>query len=87
MASQITGISIVCSTICSGAQQRNHPSPASLAFVREIGDRWIPSKKGQYRGKCFHIIASGYCLTVFLARPLPEPIPTYSQGNPLNNWW
>ena len=32
MASQITGISAVCSNVCSGADQRSHQS--SLAFVR-----------------------------------------------------
>ena len=35
-ALQITGISIVCSTICSGADHRKHQSSASLAFVRGI---------------------------------------------------
>ena len=39
MASQITGISIVYSTVCSGADQRKHPSSATLAFVRGI-HRW-----------------------------------------------
>ena len=39
MASQITGVSIVCSTVCSGADQRKHQSIASLAFVRGI-HRW-----------------------------------------------
>ena len=39
MASQITGVSIVCSTFGSGADQRIHQSSASLAFVREIR-RW-----------------------------------------------
>ena len=34
MTSQITGVSIVCSTVCSGAAQRKHQSSASLA--REI---------------------------------------------------
>ena len=38
-ASQITGVSIVYSTICSGADQWNHQSSASLAFVRWI-HRW-----------------------------------------------
>ena len=33
MASQITGVSIVYSTVCSGADQRKHQSSASLAFV------------------------------------------------------
>ena len=32
MASQITGASIVYSTVCSGADQRKHKSSASLAF-------------------------------------------------------
>ena len=38
-ASRITGVSIVYSTICSGANQRKHQSSASLAFVRGI-HRW-----------------------------------------------
>ena len=33
MASQITCISIICSTVGSGADQRKHQSSASLAFV------------------------------------------------------
>ena len=36
MVSQITGISFVCSTVCSGADQRKYQSSASLAFVRGI---------------------------------------------------
>ena len=32
MGSQITGVSIVCSTVCSGADQRKHQSSASLAL-------------------------------------------------------
>ena len=36
MESQITGVSIVCSTVGSGADQRKHRSSASLAFMREI---------------------------------------------------
>ena len=39
MASQITGVSSVYSTICSVADQRKHQSSASLAFVRGI-HRW-----------------------------------------------
>ena len=39
MASQITGVSIVYSIVCSGADQRKHQSSASLAFVRGI-QRW-----------------------------------------------
>ena len=36
MAFQIMGISIVCSSVCSGADQRKYQSSASLAFVRGI---------------------------------------------------
>ena len=39
MASQITGVSIVYSTICAGAYQRKHQSSASLPFVGGI-HRW-----------------------------------------------
>ena len=39
MASHITGVSSVCSTVCSGADQRKHQSSASLAIVRGI-HRW-----------------------------------------------
>ena len=36
MASQTTGVSIVCTIVCSGTDQRKHQSSASLAFVRGI---------------------------------------------------
>ena len=39
MASQITGPTIIYSTVHSGADQRKHQSSASLAFVRGI-HRW-----------------------------------------------
>ena len=39
MSSQITGVPIVCVTVCSGADQMRHQSSASLAFVRGI-HRW-----------------------------------------------
>ena len=39
MASQITSLTIVYSTVYSGTDQRKHQSSASLAFVREI-NRW-----------------------------------------------
>ena len=40
MASQTTGVSIVCSTVCSTIDQRTHQSSTSLAFVRGIY-RWL----------------------------------------------
>ena len=39
MASQITSLTIVCSNLYSGADQRKHESSVSLAFVRGI-HRW-----------------------------------------------
>ena len=44
MASKITSLTIVYSTVYSGADQRKQQSSASLAFAR---DRWIPRTKGQ----------------------------------------
>ena len=43
LASQITVVSIVCSTVCSGADQRKHQNSASLAFVRRIHRRPVDS--------------------------------------------
>ena len=52
LASQITDVSIVCSNVCSGADQWKHQSSASIAFVRGIHRwlPWIPLTKGQWRG-------------------------------------
>ena len=59
IASQITSLTIVYSTVYSDADQRKHQSSASLAFVRGTHrDRWIPRTKGMLRGKCFHLMAS-----------------------------
>ena len=61
IASQNTSLMIVYSTVYSDANQRNHQSSASLAFVREFtADRWIPRTKGQLRGKCFHLMTSSW---------------------------
>ena len=56
-ASQITCDSIACSTVCSGTYQRKRQSSAPLAIVRGI-HRWIPLTKGQWRGKCYHLMTS-----------------------------
>ena len=44
MASQITSLTIVYSTACSGADQRKHQSSASLAFVQGIL-KWPVTRK------------------------------------------
>ena len=61
MASQITSLTVVYSTVYSDADHRKHQSSASLAFVWGIHrDRWIPRTKGQLRGKCFHLMTSSW---------------------------
>ena len=45
MASQITNLTIVCSTVYLGTDQRKHQSSASLAFVRGTGDQEFPAKR------------------------------------------
>ena len=63
MVSHITGVLFVWSTIYSGANQREHQSSPSLAFVGEsTGGRCIPLTKAQWRGKCFHLMTSS-CVT------------------------
>ena len=61
MASQITSLAIVYSTVCSGADQRKHQSTASLAFVRGIhrGPVNSPHKWPATR-KCFHLMTSSW---------------------------
>ena len=49
MVSQITGVSIVCSTVCSGSDQRKHQSSAPLVFVGEFTvDQLFPSQRASY---------------------------------------
>ena len=57
MASQITDISTICSTVCWGAHQRKHQSSTSLAFVRGI-HRWPVDSlhKGPVMRKYFHLM-------------------------------
>ena len=54
MASQITSLTIVYSTVYSGADQRKHQSSASLVFARGI-HRWLVNSphKGQVTRKMF----------------------------------
>ena len=89
MASQITGVSIVYSTVCSDTDQRKHQSSALLAFVRgSHRGRWLPRTKGQWRGKCFHLMTSSwipsypfYPLPAFLYRAVCKRFFTFSQSN------
>ena len=61
MASQITSLVIVFSSVYSGADQRKHQSSVHWPLWGEFtGDRWIPHTKGQLRGKCFHLMTSSW---------------------------
>ena len=59
MASLITCLTSVYSTVHSGAAQRKHQSFASLAFVRGIHRRTVNSPhKWPVTRKCFHLMTS-----------------------------
>ena len=59
MASQITSLTIVCSNVYSGTDQRKHQSSASLAFVRGIHQWPVNSPhKGPVTRKRFHLMTS-----------------------------
>ena len=61
IASQITGVLIVYSTVGSGADQRKFESSAPLAFVRGI-HRWPVNypHKGPVKRKCFQLMTSSF---------------------------
>ena len=73
MVSQITSVSMVYSTLCSGADQRKHQSSVSLAFVRGI-HRWPVNSphKGPVMEKMF---------------PFGDVIMDAIQKPRLNKWW
>ena len=70
MASQITSLTVICSTVYSGAVQRKYQSPVSLAFVRGI-HRWPVNSphRGPVTRKMFPfddvIIDGGYAMGSF----------------------
>ena len=76
MASQITSITIVYSTVYSGADQIKHQSSASLAFVRGI-HRWPVNSphKWQVTRKISSWVNQEYLITMF-------PAFLVSHGNP-----
>ena len=89
MASQITSLTVVYSTVYSDADQRKHQSSASLAFVWGIHrDRWIPRTKGQLRGKCFHLMTSSCdARDVFVAAIMQMLVNNISPFMCFKNFW
>ena len=69
IASQITSLMIVYSTVYSDAGQRKHQSSASLAFVRGIHRGPVNSPhKWSVTRKCFHLMTSSWTTKSFESR-------------------
>ena len=67
IASQITSLRIVYSTVYSDADQRNIKAPPHWPMCGEVtGDRWIPRTNGHWRGKCFHLMTSSWLFRVYV---------------------
>ena len=79
MASQITSLTIVYSTIYSGAEQRLHQSSTSLAFVRGIqGTSEFPSAQMASNSENnFHLMMSSCCKELLWVKG-HEAIATYT---------
>ena len=61
MASHITGFSIVCSTVCSGADQRKYEIRRHWPLWGESTDEKVNSpQKGPVTWKCFHLMTSSW---------------------------
>ena len=88
VASQITSVSIVYSTVCSSADQRKHQSSASLAFLRGI-HRWPVNSphKGSVTRVFFPFDDAIMSIKkmawhLFSIKPLPKPIIILSLTGP-----
>ena len=87
-ASQITGVSTVCSTVSSGTDRRKHQSSASLAFVRGIHQWPVDSlHKGQITPKMFPFDDVITLKTGLMASSWPGRPAKHATSNTLNWWW
>ena len=87
LASQITSILLVQSTVFSGADQRKHQSSASLAFVRVI--HWLPVNslhKGPVTQKMFHMMSSCAVLHEAVGIYLMPCLFSFSTGHTVPIW-
>ena len=58
---EFTGVSTVCSTVCSGTDQRKHQRSPSLAFVRRIHRSPVDSHhKGPVTQQMFYLVTSSW---------------------------
>ena len=61
MASQITSLTIVYSTVFQAQTKENIKAPRHWPLWGEFtGDRWFPRTKGQQSGKWFHLMTSSW---------------------------
>ena len=87
IASQITSLTIVYSTVCSGTDQRKHQSSASLAFVRVIHRGPVNSPhKGPVTRKMFPfddvimtVVRAQQNVFPFLHLPILDTITSFSR--------
>ena len=87
-ASKIACVSIVCGTVCSGADQRKYQSLASLAFVRGIHRRPLGSPhKGSVTRQMFPIddVIMVDALTPTGSRW--DPAQRISNAANVSTWW
>ena len=89
MTSQITSLTIVCSVVYSGADQRKHQSSASLAFVSGI-HRWPYVVYELYL--CTIVIYGesvivSYCVTQMHVRQIPNHIFSRGFGRTATRWF
>ena len=85
IASQITSLTIVYSSVYSGAEQRKHQNSASLAFVRGNHRRPVNSPhKGPVTRQMFpfdDVIMTVYCIITYLSVEFYEiTFKVYPQG-------
>ena len=83
MGSQITNLTIVYSTVYSGADQRKHQSPASLVFMRGIHRRQLNSPhKGPVTRRLFPFddVIMAFPFGALLLTLIPTWISTHKLG-------
>ena len=64
MVSQITVVSIVCSTVRSGTDQRNTKAPRHWPLLGELVTGGFPSQRAS-NTECFHVMTSSCSTGVF----------------------
>ena len=82
MASQITGVSSVCSNVCSAVDQRKHQCSASLAFVTRI-HRWSVRREMFP----FDDVIMTWCILVVFIDVYMTPILHIARQLPISYMW